>query len=195
MKAAVVDAPGPAKVLKVKEVPVPSLPSNHVLVALEYAGVGIWDAEQRAGSFGKIKTGTILGADGSGTIAAVGSGVKEFKVGDRVFAYSYGNSSGGFYAEYVSVPVDRVGLVPATLSMVVAGGMPCVALTALSGLEALKVGQRPELVGVRGERGCRFACGLAGAREGRERDRYGAAGRTGVCSFAWGRACHRRKFL
>jgi NADPH:quinone reductase len=139
MKAAVVDAPGPANVLHIKDVSLPSLPKNHVIIALEYAGVGIWDAEQRAGSFGKIKPGTILGADGSGTIAAVGNGVTGFSVGDRVYSYSYGNSGGGFYAEYVSVPADRVGLVPTQIKMAVAGGMPCVALTAQTGLEVLKV--------------------------------------------------------
>jgi NADPH:quinone reductase len=139
MKAAVVDTPGPANALHLKDVPLPGLPRNHVMIALEYAGVGIWDAEQRAGSFGKIKPGTILGADGSGTIAAVGSDVTGFSVGDRVYSYSYGNRGGGFYAEFVSVPADRVGLVPKQIKMDVAGGMPCVALTAQSGLEVLKV--------------------------------------------------------
>jgi NADPH:quinone reductase len=139
MTAAVVDAPGPANVLHIKDVPLPSLSRNHVIIALEYAGVGIWDAEQRAGSFGKIEPGTILGGDGSGTIAAVGSEVSGFSVGDRVYSYSYGNRGGGFYAEYVSVPADRVGKVPTQIKMVVAGGMPCVALTAQTGLEVLKV--------------------------------------------------------
>jgi NADPH:quinone reductase len=139
MKAAVVDAPGPPNALRMKDVPLPSLPRNHVIIALEYAGVGIWDAGQRAGSFGKVAPGTILGADGSGTIAAVGSDVSGFRVGDRVYAYSYGNRGGGFYAEYVSVPAERVGLVPTQIKMAVAGGMPCVALTAQTGLEVLKV--------------------------------------------------------
>lgn len=139
MKAAVVDAPGPSNALHVKDVPLPGLPRDHVIIALQYAGVGIWDAEQRAGSFGKIKPGTILGADGSGTIAVVGSDVRGFSVGDRVYSYSYGNRGGGFYAEYVSVPAERVGLVPRQIKMVVAGGMPCVALTAQTGLEVLKV--------------------------------------------------------
>jgi NADPH:quinone reductase len=139
MKAVVVDKTGPPNTLHIKDVPVPTLAPNHVLIALEYAGVGVWDAEQRAGSWGKVKPGTILGADGSGTIAAVGSQVAQFSVGDRVYSYSYGNSTGGFYAEYVSVPADRVGRVPTQLEMKVAGGMPCVALTALAGLEVLKV--------------------------------------------------------
>jgi NADPH:quinone reductase len=139
MKAAVVDTPGPPNTLHIKEVPLPSLARNHVIIALQYAGVGVWDAQQRAGTFGVVERGTILGADGSGTIAAVDSLVEGFSVGDRVYSYSYGNGGGGFYAEYVSVPADRVARVPAHLDMKVAGGMPCVALTALAGLEILKV--------------------------------------------------------
>ena len=139
MKAAVVDKAGPPTAIHIKDVPVPDLTRNHVIIRLEYAGVGGWDAAQRAGAWGTVKPGTILGADGSGTIAAVGSHVEKFKVGDRVYSYSYGNPTGGIYAEYVSVPSDRVGHVPAHLEMVVAGAMPCVALTALSGLEILKV--------------------------------------------------------
>jgi len=139
MKAAVVDTAGPPSSLHIKEVPVPSLARHHVIIALQYAGVGVWDAQQRAGTFGVVKRGTILGADGSGTIAAVDSLVEGFSVGDRVYSYSYGNSSGGFHAEYVSVPADRVGHVPAHLDMKVAGGMPCVALTAQTGLDILQV--------------------------------------------------------
>jgi NADPH:quinone reductase len=139
MKAAVVDKPGPPNAIHIKDLPVPRVAHNHVIIALEYAGVGGWDAAQRAGQYGAVKAGTILGSDGSGTIAAVGSGVETFNVGDRVYSYSYSNPAGGFYAEYVSVSADRVGHVPANLEMKVAGAMPCVALTAQSGLDALKV--------------------------------------------------------
>src|ERR1700721_2049701 len=138
MKAAVVDTAGPPDAIHIKEVSLPPLPSKHVLIALEYVGVGIWEAEQRAGSWGSVKPGTIMGGDGSGTIAAVGSHVTRFHAGDRVYSYSYGNGSGGFYAQYVSVPADRVAPVPAHLEMKIAGAMPCIALTAQSGLETLK---------------------------------------------------------
>src|ERR1700761_2118144 len=140
MKAAVVDKAGPPEAIHIEEVPLPAMPSNHVLIALQYVGVGIWDAEQRAGSWGSVKPGTIIGADGSGTIAAVGSHVTSFYVGDRVYSYSYGNGSGGFYAQYVSVPADRAAPGPTHLEMKIAGGMPCIALTAQSGLETLKTG-------------------------------------------------------
>jgi NADPH:quinone reductase len=139
MKAAVVETTGPPNTLHIKNVPVPKLARNHVIIALEYAGLGVWDAAQRAGSYGPVEPGTILGSDGSGTIAAVAADVSKFKVGDRVYSYSYGNPPGGFHAEYVSVLADRVSHLPAQLEMPVAGAMPCIALTALAGLEALKV--------------------------------------------------------
>jgi NADPH:quinone reductase len=139
MTAAVVEAAGPPSTLRITNVPVPKLARNHVIIALEYAGLGMWDAAKRAGSWGAVAPGTILGADGSGTVAAVAADVSKFKVGDRVYSYSYANSAGGFHAEYVSVPAERVAHLPAQLEMPIAGAMPCVALTALSGLELLKV--------------------------------------------------------
>ena len=162
MKAAIVETAGPPSALHIKDVPVPRLAHNHVIIALEYAGLGMWDAAHRAGSWGPVKPGTILGADGSGTIAAVGADVSQFKVGDRVYSYSYGNPSGGFHAEYVSVPADRVAHVPTQLEMSLAGAMPCVALTALSGLELLKVdsGQTVLVFGASGGVGS-FAVWLA----------------------------------
>lgn len=139
MSAAVIDAAGPATALGIRSVPTPQPTRGHVILAVEYASIGPWDVEQRAGTFGHVKTGTILGADGSGTVAAVGPDVDSVKVGDRVYSYSYGNANGGFNAEYVSVPADRVAPLPTHLHMAVAGAMPCVALTALSGVEILRL--------------------------------------------------------
>jgi NADPH2:quinone reductase len=85
-----------------------------------------------------VMAGTIPGVDGSGTIAAVGTDVAGLQIGDLVYAYSFGNPH-GFYAEYVSVPGARAWHVPPGLDQKVAGAIPCVALTAQSGLEALKL--------------------------------------------------------
>ena len=79
MKAAVVDTAGPPSTLHIKSVPVPRLARNHVIIAVEYAGLGVWDAAQRSGSYGAVKPGTILGSDGSGTIAAVAADVTSSK--------------------------------------------------------------------------------------------------------------------
>jgi NADPH2:quinone reductase len=139
------DAAGPPETIRVEDVPLPRLGHDHVLIALQYAGVGIWDAQQRAGTFGKVVPGTISGVDGCGTIAAIGANVRDLHVGDRVYAYSYGQAH-GFYAEYVNVAASHVARVPAQLSPAVAGGMPCVALTALTGLETLKVRKNETLL-------------------------------------------------
>ncbi len=164
MTAAVVDAAGPPEAIHLKEVPLPSVPPNHVLIALQYVGVGIWDAQQRSGTWGAVKPGTIMGSDGSGTIAAVGSHVTKFHVGDRVYSYSYENGNSGFYAQYVSVPTDRVAPVPAHLDMKIAGGMPCIALTAQSGLETLKA-TKGQTVLVFGASGGVGSCAVWLARE------------------------------
>jgi len=139
MKAAVLDKAGPPDAIRVTSVPVPKLARGHVILALDYASVGIWDAKQRSGAWGAIKPGTILGADGSGVVVAVASDVKHLRVGERVYSYSYGNPHGGFYAEYIGLPADRVARVPDQLDQKVAGAMPCVALTAHAGLHSLKM--------------------------------------------------------
>ena len=139
MKAVVLDKAGPPDALEVHTVPVPRVTRNHVIIALDYASAGSWDAQQRSGAWGHIAKGTILGADGSGRVAAVSSDVHRLKAGDRVYAYSYGNPHGGFYAEFVSVPADRVELVPEQIDQSVAGAMPCVGITAFAGLQALNL--------------------------------------------------------
>ena len=138
MKAAVIDRAGPPDSIHVKNVPLPNLTRGHVIIALDYASVGSWDAANRSGQWGAVKRGTILGVDGSGTVAAVASDVKRFRVGDRVYSYSYENPRGGFHAEYVAVTAERVAHVPDQLEQSIAGAMSCVALTALSGLKTLK---------------------------------------------------------
>jgi NADPH2:quinone reductase len=149
MQAAVIDKAGPPEGLHLASVPMPQLKPGHVIIALEYASVGPWDVHQRTGEWGPVKPGTILGADGSGTIVAVASDVTQLRAGERVYSYSYRS---GFYAEYVSVPAERVERVPDQLTQQIAGAMPCVALTAHAGLRTLKMkrGQRLLVFGATG---------------------------------------------
>ncbi len=163
MRAAVIEGAGPPEVFRIEEVPVPRLTRDHVIIKVDYASVGSWDAKLRQGAWGEIKPGTILGADGSGCVAAVASGIDRLREGDFVYSYSYQNPHGGFYAEYVSVPEERVEHVPPQLDMKVAGAMPCVALTAHSGLLTLKVkhGQNVLVFGASGGVGS-LAVWLAG---------------------------------
>jgi NADPH:quinone reductase-like Zn-dependent oxidoreductase len=159
MKAAVLDRAGPPEAFQLRSVPVPQLAPGQVVVALDYASVGIWDAKQRTGEWGAVKPGTILGSDGSGTVVAIAPDVTRLRLGDRVYSYSY---ESGFYAEFISVAADRVARVPEHVSQQIAGAMPCVALTAHAGLHALamKRGQTLLVFGATGGVGS-FAVWLA----------------------------------
>ncbi|MGP8034236.1 MAG: NADP-dependent oxidoreductase [Steroidobacteraceae bacterium] len=137
MAAAAIDRKGGPEVLTLHQLPVPKPKADEVLIALDTAGVGPWDIDvrERLEYWKSQSFPVVLGVDGAGTIAAVGSAVHGFKLGDAVYAYVWNNAQGGFYAEYVAVPASAVGHVPAGMSLKVAGTMPVSALTALQGID------------------------------------------------------------
>jgi NADPH:quinone reductase-like Zn-dependent oxidoreductase len=95
----------------------------------------------------------VLGTDGSGTIAAVGSRVRRFEPGDIVYAYSFANPKGGFYAEYVAVAAENVAHPPDVLTLTEAGAILATGLTALQGVDdTLKI-KRGEAVVIHGASG------------------------------------------
>jgi NADPH2:quinone reductase len=110
MRAAAIDRFGGPEVLSIHSLPVPVPDAREVSIALDTAGVGGWDADMREGwsPSGRTRFPLVLGTDGSGTVAAVGSRIRRLKVGDRVYAYSFDNPKGGFYAEYVAVLAETV---------------------------------------------------------------------------------------
>lgn len=136
MRAAALDRFGGPEVLTLHELPVPELEPNEVLIAVHTAGVGGWDADIRDGwnPGMRIHFPLVLGTDGSGTIAQVGTRVRRFKAGDRVYAYTWANPKGGFYAEYVAAKVDNVAYIPQSLDLKRAGAVPVTGLTALQGV-------------------------------------------------------------
>lgn len=150
MLAAVIDRFGKAKELKIRDLPVPEVGPGEVLIAVHTAGVGSWDADIRGGWWpgpGKPKIPLVLGTDGSGTVVAVGSRVRRFKVGDKVYAYSWMNPKGGFYAEYVAVDAKNAARMPSTLTLRKAGAIAVTGLTGLQGLEgAMKIKKGERLI-------------------------------------------------
>src|SRR5207245_2008339 len=76
---------------------------GQVLVKIEAAGVNFIDVYQRTGHY-KVPVPFTLGQEAAGTVAAVGPGVAEPGVGERV-AYT---TVLGAYAEYAVVPADEV---------------------------------------------------------------------------------------
>lgn len=136
MRAAAIDRFGGPEVITMHSLPTPTLDANEVLIAINTAGVGIWDAEMRGGAIdGEVKFPFVLGTDGSGIVAGLGSRVRRFSLGDEVYAYSFLNPKGGFYAEYVAVHSEKVAHIPKSLDLEHAGAIPTTALTALQGIE------------------------------------------------------------
>ncbi len=155
MPAAAIDHFGGPEVLTLHNVPVPSIDEKEVLIGLDTAGVGPWDADIREGWYpgGRPRFPLVLGVDGAGVIAAVGSRVRRLKVGDKVYSYSWANPKGGFYAEYVAVAAEKVAHVPKRLDLEHAGAIATTGLTALQGIDdALRV-KRGETVLIHGGSG------------------------------------------
>ncbi len=141
MKAVVIDKFGGPQVLHVASIPVPELDEHEVLLRVRLAGIGVWDPWLREGGSSARRFPLVLGSDGAGTVVARGSKVRRFKVGDRVYAYAFDNPKGGFYAEYAAVSEDNAAVIPANLSTEEAGALPASGITALQGLEKLRVGR------------------------------------------------------
>ena len=155
MRAAAIDRVGGPEVLTLHTLPVPSLNPGDVLIALHTAGVGGWDADMRGGWWpGKRPPFPIvLGTDGSGTVAAVGSRVRRFAPGDIVYSYGFGDPKGGFYAQYVAVAAERVGRPPKILNMQEAGALATTGLTAVQGVDDVLRIKRGESVAIHGASG------------------------------------------
>ncbi len=142
MEAAAIDRFGPPSALTLHEVPVPRPGPHEVLIALDTAGVGSWDASIRDGSWrkpGRPRFPMVPGVDGAGTVVAKGSRVRRLRVGDCVYAYEFGNRQGGFYAELAAADAAHVGRVPKGLGLREAGAAAATGLTALQGIDALEL--------------------------------------------------------
>jgi NADPH:quinone reductase-like Zn-dependent oxidoreductase len=181
MRAVVWDRHGaPQDVLEVREVPRPQPGSGEVLVRVRAAGVNPYDWHYYRGDplmirvmpgVARAKESQRLGSDFAGEVAAVGANVAGFRVGDRV----YGGVDLGSFAEYVTVPVERVAPMPTTMSFEEAAVVPMGAITAMASLRTgrLEVGQSVIVNGASGGIGI-YAVQLAKA--------LGASEVTGVCS-------------
>jgi len=182
MRAVAIDRYGGPSVLSMHTLPVPSPGANEVLIAVHTAGVGTWDAYMREESSdsGHDHFPKILGTDGSGTIVATGSRVRRLRTGNRVFAYSYDNPKGGFYAEYVAVQATNVARVPAGFNLREAGAATATSLTALQGVDdALKL-QRGETILIHGASGSVGSLAVQFATARGARVLATASGRDGV---------------
>ena len=113
MSAIAIDTFGAPDVCELRKVPVPSPADGEVLVELDYAGVNFIDVYMRNGTYARSRTYAtplplVLGMEGSGRVASLGSGVTGFALGDHVAYAPYRGS----YAQFAVVPAWRLARVP-----------------------------------------------------------------------------------
>ena len=111
MKAIRVHSLGGPEALELEEVPEPTPAAGEAVVRLGAAGVNYIDIYFRTGLY-KAPLPIPLGLEGAGTVTAVGKGVTDIAVGDRV-AYT---GIRGSYAEMCAVPADGLVKLPEGLS-------------------------------------------------------------------------------
>lgn len=142
MNAVEITEPGGPDVLRLTRRPIPSPAASDVVIKVAYAGVNRPDALQRAGLYAPPPTASDLpGLEAAGEIVAIGDGVSDWSLGDKVCALL----PGGGYAEYVATPAAHCLPVPDGMGLREAACLPETFFTVWSnvfGRGALKAGER-----------------------------------------------------
>jgi NADPH:quinone reductase-like Zn-dependent oxidoreductase len=131
MLAVAYDKGGGPEVLTMHHLAVPKPGAGEVLIAVHATGVNVWEAAARHHP-GDAHFPVVPGSDESGTIAAVGSGVRGFKVGDPVYGTGH-----AYYAEYKVARAEEVAHVPQGISLTEAGILAISGLSALQGIDEI----------------------------------------------------------
>jgi len=121
MKAIQVKEFGGPEVLKLEEIPTPKPDAGQVLVRVHSAGVNPYDTLMRAGTYPiKPPLPYTPGSDAAGIVAAVGTGVKKVKPGDRVYT---ARTMSGAYAEFTLALEEQVYQLPEKISFAQGAGI------------------------------------------------------------------------
>ena len=123
MRALVAD-PTASPALSLADVPEPTPGPGQLLLDMAAASVNRGEIRNA----GKQPPGTVIGWDVAGTVAALGEGVTQFDVGERVVALT---PPGGAFAERVVVPAEWTAPLPSACDFVTAATLPVAGVTAV----------------------------------------------------------------
>lgn len=127
MKAVVIRKYGGPDELKFEDFPDPVLAPSEVLVETFATSINPFDIKIRSGAvkdWVPVEFPAILGLDVSGTVTAVGTSVKSFAVGDKVFAQAM-----KCYATLCAVKADELAKLPSGMDLASAAAIPTVTNT------------------------------------------------------------------
>lgn len=154
MKQVIYTKTGGPEVLKIRDIEIPKLKKNEVLVKMIATSINGGDVMLRKGQqnreriFKKPKT---IGIDVVGIVEKMGKNVTEFKIGDKVWGNSGPNN--GTTAEYFVIPSKKISIIPERLDFIKAAALPTIGITAITALiddGKLKSGERVLIQGVGG---------------------------------------------
>ena len=154
MQAVVCHRHGPPEVLRVVEVPTPQPGPGEILVKVAAAAVNFPDVLIVADQYQvSVPPPFTPGSEFSGTVAAVGAGVRAgvdgLVVGDRVF----GSVMSGAFAEYVAIAASSLRRVPDGIELSAAAGFWVAHATAYHALRSVGEVMRGDRVVVLGAAG------------------------------------------
>lgn len=147
MKAVRIHQYGGREVLSLDEIPVPDIAPDEVLVRVVAASINPVDWKVRAGYLAQMmphRMPLTLGWDVSGVVAAVGSQVTQWQVGDALFSRP-DLARNGTYAEFVAIRASECARKPRTISHVEAASLPLAGITAWEAMmdtARVRAGQR-----------------------------------------------------
>jgi len=144
MKAAVIRRPGPAEVLTIEKLPIPSPNPGWILIRVKSFGLNRSELFTRQGHSPNVKFPRVLGIEAVGVVDSAPGG--EFEPGDTVATAmgGMGRAFDGSYAEYTCVPAAQVQSIDTTLDWETLGALPEMIQTAWGSLHSalqLKAGQ------------------------------------------------------
>lgn len=139
MKAAILKGTGDIDQLIVKDIPIPKIKEDEILVKTKVASINPVEVKTRKGNRLSEKLleeeYPVLGWDASGVVEKVGENITEFKPGDNVFGIIGFPEFGKTYAEYFVAEENYLNLIPENVSFEDAAASGIAAITAYQALK------------------------------------------------------------